>query len=186
MPVSVPPNVPLLSTSKYTRPARLAFGGVTINVSVVGAALLPTLVCKSPAGIVFGYVPVVLLVTSTAIVQPPLGMLEPLAKTTVLAAAAAVTLAAVLPGAVMQVPPTFGVPATTTPPGSVSVSAVVNVTAIAAGLVLPRVIVNLEIALMMIVLGLKALVIVGRAATVTGALASCGGCRFWVLVTWVF
>ena len=52
---------------------------VTVRSSLAGAALFPKSVCKSPAAIVFVCVPTVEEVTSTSIVHPPEGIVDPFA-----------------------------------------------------------------------------------------------------------
>jgi len=52
---------------------------VTVRSSLAGAALFPKSVCRSPAAIVFVCTPTVDEVTSTSIVQPPDGIVDPFA-----------------------------------------------------------------------------------------------------------
>lgn len=107
----------------------------TIRSSLVASALFPPLVVSAPAAIVLIYVPSTLAVTSTVTLQPPAGILVPLASVIVLAPATAVTP--------LQAPPKlFGVAITIAPGllGRLSTNALVNVTALA--FVLPTTIVN--------------------------------------------
>ena len=52
---------------------------MTVSGAVAAEALLPALVCRLPAGMVFKCEPMALEVTATMIVQPPAGILAPLA-----------------------------------------------------------------------------------------------------------
>ncbi len=90
------------------------------TVSLVGLALLPAFVCRSPAAIVFVAAPAVLEVTFTITVQPPAGMLVPFATVKLPAPAVAVTpvQVPVLPAVLIVMPV-----------GSVSVRSAVNVIA---------------------------------------------------------
>ena len=128
---------------------------LTVKFAFAGLVLLPKLVVKVFAAMVLVTVPAVLEVTSTSIVQPPPGMMEPLVYVMVFAAATAVTV----PG---QLPPIFGVAATVTPAGNVSTKFAVKVASLV--LIFPKVSVSVDVAPATIVLGLNALVAVGAAA----------------------
>ena len=109
-------------------------GPPTTRSSLASAGLFPKSVCRSPALIVFVCVPGVALVTSTRIVQPPAGIVAPLAYVIVVAPAAAVTDASV------HVPPNpFGV-SITTPAGKLSTRSALSVAA--TPFVFPNVIVS--------------------------------------------
>ena len=99
--------------------------------------------------------PGVFEVTSTVIVQPPAGMVAPLAYVIVPEPGPAVTVPA-------QVPPILGVVATVIPAGRVSVNTAESVAAVA--LVLPSDMVRVEVLPEVILVGLKALLIVGAVA----------------------
>jgi len=106
-------------------------GGLhTFNVAAAALGLLPAVVCNAPAVIVFVAAPAVLLVTSTMIVQPAVEIDVPLAI--VKLPAVAVTPVHV---------PAFPAVPIVMPVGSVSVSALVGVIALA--FVLPIVTVRL-------------------------------------------
>ena len=99
--------------------------------------------------------PGVLEDTSTVIVQPPAGMVAPLAYVIVPEPAPAVTVPA-------QVPPILGVVATVIPAGRVSVRITESVAAVA--LVLPNDMARVEVLPEEILEGLKDLLIVGAVA----------------------
>jgi len=107
-------------------------GAKMFSVALAAAALLPPEVCSALAAMVFVAAPAVDDVTFTITVQPPAGIEVPLATVTLPAPAAAVTPAhvPVLPAVPMVMPA-----------GSVSVSALVSVSAEA--FVLPMVMVRL-------------------------------------------
>ncbi len=54
-------------------------GASTVKVDVAGVGLLPMAVFRLPAGMLFGNTPPSAEVTGTVMVQPPLGIVAPLA-----------------------------------------------------------------------------------------------------------
>lgn len=65
---------------------------LTTSGALAGCGFTPRLVCSAPAGMVLLCVPEDDAVTSTAMEQPPLGTVAPLASTTLVALAGAVTV----------------------------------------------------------------------------------------------
>ena len=125
--VLVPPDVIAVGENDLSTD-----GGVvrpTANIPVASAVLLPRLVFRSPAAMMFMETPGALDVTSTDMLQPPGGITAPDAKLTVALPAEAVT------DALEQLPPMLGVFATRMPAGSVSISA--DVSSAAVALLLP-------------------------------------------------
>ena|SRR5208282_6633575 len=74
--VDVPPLVIVLGLKPFPIVGAVA---VTFSEAVAGVPLLPSLLCSAPAGIVLTAVPGVFDVTPTVIVQPPAGIVAPLA-----------------------------------------------------------------------------------------------------------
>ena len=125
--VLVPPDVIAVGENDFSTD-----GGVvtpTANIPIASAVLLPRLVFRSPAAMMFMETPGALDVTSTDMLQPPGGITAPDAKLTVALPAEAVT------DALEQLPPMLGVFATRMPAGSVSISA--DVSSAAVALLLP-------------------------------------------------
>ena len=152
-------------------------GACTTRPAVAGTAgLPPPTVVRSVVWIVFVYEPATADVTETVIVQPPDGIVEPLAHVTVPDPAPAVTTPA-------HVPPTFGTGATTTFAGRLSLKAEARVSAPAFGF--PNVIVSVDVPLTGIVARLKLFAIVGGAGTLTPRLAV-AGCWLtpWPVESW--
>ena len=121
--------------STAVAPAAIVFGvndfsaegaNGTVKVALAAAAFEPALVARPPAAIVFVKLPPVLATTLTAIVQPPLAMLAPLASVILVSPGVAVTPT--------QVPTLFAGFATVTFAGSVSVKVPASVIAPAFGL----------------------------------------------------
>ena len=124
---------------------------LTERVALAAAWLLPTLVCNAPTGMLLICPPMALAVTLTLTVQPPAGILVPLARVMLVVPAPAVT-------APVQVDTTAGTAATTIWPGAlgkVSVNAAASVIALLLGL--PKVKVRVEVPLAGITVGEKAL-----------------------------
>jgi hypothetical protein len=141
-------------------------------VAVAATALLPALVVSAPTGIVFTCAaPAVDDVTSIEKAHEPLPGTEPPVSVT-------------LPAAFVTVPPVheftmFGVPATVSPEGNVSVT---EVTVIAEALPFAIVTVSVEVPPGLIVAGENALVIVGAVAvTVSVAVFDTGPVGAWLL-----
>jgi hypothetical protein len=128
------------------------------TVDVAATALFPALVCKPPMAMVFTAAPAVEDVTFTMIVQPPAGMLVPLASVKLFAAEVAVT-----PVHVPVLPPVPMV----IPAGKLSVK--IDVSVIALAFVLPMVTVKLVLPPLAKFGTAKALLIVGAANTVNVA-----------------
>ncbi len=127
---------------------------LTVRFAVAAAALLPLEVCSALAAIVLVYTPPTAEVTSTLTVQLPVGIERVAGNVMVPVPAAATTAPA--PAHVVEA---FGVAATTTPAGSVSVNAAVRLAAEVFALL--SVMVNVDTPLAAIVLGANALAIVG-------------------------
>jgi hypothetical protein len=133
---------------------------VTFRVAEAGAALLPLLVCKAPAGSLFTYSRLRSrslqssflfdMVTRTVTVQEPLAGIEPPVSVTVEPPFGAVT-----------VPPqvVLGIPETTKPFGNVSMNGEVKLAAVAFGLF--RIMVRVELPSSTTEVGLKDLLNVG-------------------------
>lgn len=131
----------------------------TSSGACAGLVLLPLLVCKAPAGMLFTAVPPVVLVTGTVIVQVPgvpAGMVAPLARLMLLPPAVAVTMPLV------QVVDAAGLAATVTPAGKVSRKLATRAALVA--LLLLNVRVSVETLPAAMVDGLKALATTGGLA----------------------
>jgi len=146
---------------------------VTVKVALAGAALLPLLVTKAPAGSVLVRLPAVEEVTFTFTVQVPAaagarvpcGITAKVARLTVVVPASAVTM----PPA--QVVLAFGVAAITMPAGKLSVSGEVILSGVST-LELDSVMVRVDVPPAVIVVGLKLLLTVGATAPIfKGALS---------------
>jgi hypothetical protein len=173
-PVSATPlfGFVIVNVSVLVSPARIVSGvnallilggSSTTRSSLADTVLNPKSVCRSPTEIVFVCIPAVLLVTSTVIVQPPAGIVEPLVYPIVEPPATASTVP-------VHVPPMFGVAATTTFTGRVSQKADVSVATTA--FVFPNVSVTVLTSPAAIVSGENSFVTLGAAAvTVRSSLA---------------
>ena len=161
--VAVPPGT--------TRPGTIDFASdatpvppVTVSGALAGGAL-PASVASVP--VVLVTVPVVDDVMVTTIVQPPTGIVEPLALVMVVGVTVTAEHVPVLPLVVV------------TPAGMTSVNGAVS--AIGAALVLPSVSVSVAVPPAAMVAGAMAFASVGSASTVSGALA--GGAEPPVVVS---
>ena len=138
----------------------LAMAGGATTVSVALAVLPAPPLLELTATLLF-FVPTVVPVTLTEMVHELLAATVPPVRLTVLDPAVAVTVPP-------QAPTTLGVAATCTPVGSVSVKLTpVNVTVLAAGLLVVKLSVEVPFSAMLV--GLKTLLMTGGATTVSVA-----------------
>jgi hypothetical protein len=164
--IELPPCVIVAGAKALPTVGKMSAGVFTVNVAMAGPALLPLLVCKTPAASVFSKFPPVGALTPTVTVQEPPAGIVPTVNVTVEVV-------------VVIDPPTqvvlgVGVAVTTTPVGIVSTSAAVNTAAVGPALL--NVMIKVELPPALIVAGMKALPIVGMtdAGAVTVKVATAG------------